>query len=102
MIYFCALMEKSSSGIFGTFLKIGHIEGVSYLLLLFVAMPLRTYADMPKAVTIGGYIHGVLFIAYCVILAITMHKLKWSFTKGLFAFILSLIPFGTFWLNRFR
>jgi len=95
-------MKKSKSSIFGTFLRIGHIEGVSYLLLLFVAMPLRKYAEMPKAVTVGGYIHGVLFIVYCIVLAITMKKLKWSFLKGLLAFILSLIPFGTFWLNKFR
>ena len=87
---------------FNTFLQIGHIEGISYLVLLLVAMPLKYYAGMPMAVKIVGYLHGILFITYCIILALTMRKMNWSFLKGFYAFVLSLIPFGTFGLYKFK
>ena len=45
---------------------LGNIEGVSYLLLLFVAMPMKYYFGMPMAVKIVGMAHGVLFILYIV------------------------------------
>ena len=47
---------------------IGNIEGVSYLILLFIAMPLKYAYDMPMAVKITGMAHGLLFIAYCLLL----------------------------------
>ena len=44
---------------------LGNIEGISYLLLLGVAMPMKYYFEMPMAVKITGMAHGVLFVAYC-------------------------------------
>ncbi|WP_406672065.1 DUF3817 domain-containing protein, partial [Natronospira sp.] len=44
------------------FRLVSMIEGLSLLTLLFVAMPLRTYADMPLAVTYAGWIHGILYL----------------------------------------
>jgi integral membrane protein len=54
------------------------------------------------AVQVFGYLHGFLFISYCILLAITMQKMNWSFLKGFYAFVLSLVPFGTFWLHKFK
>lgn len=85
---------------FSWFRKIALAEGVSFLVLLFIAMPLKYFADMPMAVTIAGSIHGLLFVCF-IILA---YQVKESFKKNnkwLFkAFLASVIPFGTFVMDR--
>jgi integral membrane protein len=95
-------MKNHPPKIFYTFLRIGHIEGISYLVLLLIAMPLKYMAGIPMAVQVVGYLHGFLFISYCILLAIIMQKMNWSFLKGFYAFVLSLVPFGTFWLHKFK
>jgi len=79
---------------------VGFWEGVSFLILLFIAMPLKYYADMPLAVRIVGMIHGLLFVGfvYTIVNAITSSGLPLK--KGIIAFIASLIPFGTFFLDK--
>jgi integral membrane protein len=74
-------------------------EGISYL-LLGITVPLKRIYNIPEPNFVVGSIHGVLFIAYCIILLVLMIDLKWSFKKGLFLFLASLIPFGTFWAER--
>ena len=78
----------------------GHVEGVSYLLLLFVAMPLKYFADMPKAVSVAGMIHGVLFVwlIFAIFLAFSQDKI--NLKKAILVFLASLIPFATFFLER--
>ena len=83
------------------FLVTGHIEGISYLLLLFIAMPLKYIFEMPKAVTLAGTLHGVLFVAYVLLLAIMHLQLKLTLIKTAILFLLSIIPFGTFYLRRY-
>ncbi|MCB9252731.1 MAG: DUF3817 domain-containing protein [Flavobacteriales bacterium] len=95
-------MQTKTKTLFGTFERIGHIEGISYLVLLLIAMPLKYFAGMPEAVKIVGSIHGVLFIAYCYYLLKVWTKYNWNFYKSAIAFILSLIPFGTFYLCKLR
>ena len=79
---------------------LGNIEGVSYLLLLGVAMPMKYYFEMPMAVKIVGMAHGVLFVAYCVLLAFCLKRFNWSLKFGAYLFIATLIPFGTFVTDR--
>ena len=79
---------------------IGNIEGVSYLILLFIAMPLKYAYDMPAAVKITGMAHGLLFVAYCLLLAICMKRLSWKISFGIYLFIATVIPFGTFVTDR--
>lgn len=76
------------------------IEGVSFLLLLFIAMPLKYMASIPEPVAIIGMIHGVLFVLYILALLNAMIAYRWSILRGLIAFILASVPFGTFWLDR--
>ncbi len=78
----------------------GNLEGISYLLLLGVAMPLKYFAELPQAVKISGWIHGVLFIAFIFCLADVKLSRNWPIRKTISAFILSLIPFGTFFLDK--
>jgi len=71
-------------------------EGSSLLLLLFVAMPLKYYAEIPEAVKIIGPIHGVLFLTFLVLLFSHTSKRELSIFKTFLGFIASFIPFGTF------
>jgi integral membrane protein len=79
---------------------LGNIEGISYLLLLGVAMPLKYSFGFPEAVKIVGMAHGLLFIAYCLLLAVCMKKFTWKLGFGIYLFIATLIPFGTFVTDR--
>jgi integral membrane protein len=82
------------------FRKIGIIEGYSYLLLLFVAMPLKYFMDYPIAVKVVGMAHGVLFILFCIMLALAWQKARWSLKESALFFVASLIPFGTFYTDK--
>ncbi len=76
------------------------LEGISFLTLLFLAMPLKYIFDLPQMVQIVGMAHGVLFIAYLVG-AVWMYKpLRWD-TKTLFIVIAcSVLPFGPFYVEN--
>ena len=78
------------------FRLIALLEGISFLLLLFIAMPLKYMADMPKAVSIVGMAHGVLFVAYVAWMLMCWKQYKWNFGTLALVFIASLLPFGTF------
>lgn len=79
---------------------IGDIEGVSYLLLLGLAMPLKYLAGMPGAVRLVGSLHGGLFTAFMLALLQVHITRRWTWRKTGLAFLSSLVPFGTFWLSR--
>jgi len=82
------------------FRKTAIAEGISYLLLIFIAMPLKYFADMPLAVKYTGWAHGVLFMLYIVLLIMAWVEYKWSFKKAsLFGFA-SLLPFAPFWVDK--
>ena len=84
----------------GKFRLTGFIEGISFLLLLGVAMPLKYYWGMPIYVKIVGMAHGILFILYCLQLYLTMRHHKWSLGYAAYLFVAALIPFGTFYTDR--
>lgn len=84
----------------GSLRLVGNIEGWSYLILLCVAMPLKYFAGMPMAVKIVGMTHGLLFIAFVWVLADASMKHRWSYSFRATAFAASLVPFGTFMLDR--
>jgi len=82
------------------FLIIGKIEGYSYLILLLIAMPLKYLYNTPEYVRPMGSIHGALFVAFMILLIMMFFKMKLSFKNACLAFLLSLVPFGTFFLRR--
>jgi integral membrane protein len=84
----------------GRFLKIGFVEGVSFLVLLLIAMPLKYIAHMPTPVRVVGMIHGVLFIGYVIALFQAARAYNWPIKTVTVAFLLSFFPFGTFFLDR--
>ncbi len=75
-------------------------EGSSFLLLLFVAMPMKYLMGIPRVVTVVGAIHGVLFLLYIGQLAKLHTKHQWDNKFSLFAFMASLLPFGPFLFDK--
>jgi integral membrane protein len=79
---------------------VGSLECVSFLLLMGIGMPLKYLADMPVAVKWTGWIHGILFIAYCMTILLALTAGRISFLRSVQAFIAALFPLGPFFLDR--
>jgi integral membrane protein len=75
-------------------------EGVSYLLLLFVAMPLKYLYGQPEAVRWAGSLHGGLFVVFVVLLALAWRAGPLSLRQSVQGFVASLVPFGAFVFDR--
>ena len=80
----------------GRFRLIAILEGISFLVLLGIAMPLKYIFALPLAVRVVGSLHGLLFVLFMFALMQITILLKWSPLKVAAAFAASLIPFGTF------
>ncbi len=74
-------------------------EGISFLVLLGIAMPLKYMAGMPLPVKYTGWAHGVLFVLYIALLIWVSIVRKWPLLKIIVAFLASFIPFGTMVLD---
>ncbi len=75
-------------------------EGVSYMLLLFIAMPMKYILGLAMAVRIAGMLHGILFILMIFSIAEVKGKNLLPFDMLIKVFIASLIPFGTFIIDK--
>lgn len=79
---------------------IGISEGVSFLVLLLIAMPMKYFLGIPEAVKLVGWIHGVLFIAYVVAVFMSFRAMRWGLIGITVALGASLLPLGTFILDK--
>jgi integral membrane protein len=84
----------------GRLRAIGMIEGVSFLLLIGVAMPLKYFAGMPMAVTAAGWLHGLLFITFCIALTQAHQEANWTVWRSGTVLIAALLPFGPFAIDK--
>lgn len=75
---------------------VGLLEGISFLLLLFIAMPVKYMMDNPILVKYVGMGHGVLFVLFLVVLFAVCEKQKWSLSMFVMGLIASILPFGPF------
>ena len=80
--------------------KVGLLEGISLLVLLFIAMPLKYVWGEPGAVKIVGWIHGALFVLFMLLVLRVYEQRAWPFKKVLLAFIAAFLPFGTFVFDK--
>ena len=78
---------------------ISYLEGISYILLLFIAVPIKYYANDPSLVKLLGMPHGLLFVAFVILSLVNSKKYNWSFIKTIVVLISSIIPFGTFYVD---
>ena len=79
---------------------VGIAEGISFLVLLGIAMPLKYYFGFPLAVKYTGWAHGLLFILFIMAVFLAIKPMKWNFLSVVIALAASLVPFGTFVLDK--
>ena len=80
--------------------RISFAEGVSALLLFFVAMPLKYGFGMPEAVRMVGMAHGLLFVAVGLTLLNYASEARWSLVRMAVSVVAVSLPFGAFWFER--
>ena len=76
------------------------LEGVSYLLLLFIATPIKYLQDNPEYVKMLGMPHGILFMLYVVIAFLIKKEMNWDNKTLGIVLVASIIPFGTFYIDK--
>ena len=80
---------------------LGYLEGVSLLLLLFVAVPVKYLAGNPGLVKALGPVHGALFLWYIFQTLSMGVEQRWQFKKTTWKVLVAcIIPFGTFYIGR--
>lgn len=79
---------------------ISFLEGVSYLLLLFVAVPIKYMAANDSYVKMLGMPHGILFMLYIVLAIMLKVPEKWSAKTLAIVLVASILPFGTFYVDK--
>jgi len=79
---------------------ISYLEGISYLLLLFVGVPLKYFGDNEILVKSLGMPHGLLFISYVFMAFFIKPEFKWNNKDFFIILIASIIPFGTFYVDK--
>lgn len=75
---------------------IGMLEGLSFLLLLGLAMPLKYIAGEPGMVRVVGSAHGFLFLLYVAALLHAAFEMRWSVRRVIAGLAASVLPFGPF------
>jgi integral membrane protein len=88
-------MQTSAKSLIAILRKTGWLEGLSWLLLLGMAMPLKYIWGQPLPVKIVGWIHGLLFMSYIFQLIRVHLALKWPWQKTFMGLVASFLPFGT-------
>ncbi|NNE31198.1 MAG: DUF3817 domain-containing protein [Winogradskyella sp.] len=76
------------------------LEGVSYILLLLIATPVKYFYNDPQYVKLLGMPHGILFIVYIVLAVILAPDMKWPTRSLVIILLASIIPFGTFYVDK--
>lgn len=76
------------------------VEGYSFILILFLTMPLKYLGGVLLPNKIMGMAHGFLFLSYVVVAIVLSQMLKWNFKKILIVLAMSIVPFGTFWMEQ--
>lgn len=75
---------------------IGWWEGVSFLVLLLIAMPLKYFAGQPEAVRIVGMAHGILFVLYVFAALHAALEHRWNWKRTALVLAASVLPAGPF------
>lgn len=82
------------------FFWVSRSEGISFLLLLGVAMPLKYIWQWPLAVEVIGMAHGLLFIAYELLAIRLKSSIDWTLSQWLIIALCAFLPFGPFYVEK--
>jgi integral membrane protein len=86
--------------LFNIFRMVAFLEGLSYILLLFIATPIKYLADDPQYVKLLGMPHGLLFMLYIILAFMLKQENTWFKSNFKMVLLASIIPFGTFYLDH--
>ncbi|WP_104382964.1 DUF3817 domain-containing protein [Sphingobacterium sp. HMA12] len=80
---------------------ISYLEGISLLILVFIAVPLKYWGQQPMLVKALGPIHGILFLWFVISTLSVGVERHWKFRQTTWKVLLAcLIPFGTLYIDR--
>jgi integral membrane protein len=82
------------------FRLVNKIEGISFIILLFIAMPLKYSFGYPMATKVVGMLHGLLVFAFIYQIIEAKKEDGFMFKEAALYSILSLIPFGSFYTDK--
>jgi integral membrane protein len=83
-----------------TFRVVSILEGLSYIVLLFIAVPIKYLGGDESYVKLLGMPHGLLFVGYIALAFLIKKSLKWDSKTFLLVLTASVIPFGTFYIDK--
>ena len=78
---------------------VSYLEGISFLAILFVTMPLKYLFASPEPNKLIGMIHGILFLLYIVLAILVKNEKHWNWKTTTIVLLCSIVPFGTFWMD---
>ena len=81
------------------FRLIALLEGLSFLILIFVGVPMKYFQNNDAIVKIFGMPHGILFITYLFLSIVLKQKMSWSLKTFIFIISAAIVPFGTFYTD---
>lgn len=94
-------MKNLLNSSIGRLRVLGFLEGVSLLILIGIAMPVKYLFDNPALVKSVGPIHGILFLLFVFYTIMVAIEYRWKFTETTWKVLLAcVIPFGTFYIDR--
>tara|TARA_R110000868_G_scaffold46976_4_gene154601 strand:- start:105 stop:401 length:297 start_codon:yes stop_codon:yes gene_type:complete len=79
---------------------VAFLEGISYILLLFIATPIKYLAGNPEYVKLLGMPHGLLFMGYIILAFMLKKDMNWNNKTFGLVLLAAIIPFGTFYIDR--
>ncbi len=83
-----------------SFRTVSFFEGISFLVILFITMPLKYIFETPGPNRVIGMAHGALFLLYVILALLVKSKKNWDTKTLAIILVCSVIPFGTFWMDR--
>ena len=83
------------------FKVVSFLEGISYILLLFVAVPIKYIQGNQEYVKMLGMPHGLFFVGYIVLAIMLKYELHWKGKTFAWVCLLSILPFGTFFVGKY-
>lgn len=83
-----------------TFKIVALLEGISFIIMMLIGMPLKYAAGNDILIKTLGMPHGLLFVAYVILAILIQSQMKWNFKDLAIVLVCSLIPFGTFWMDK--
>jgi integral membrane protein len=100
MINWQSVKGFSKLNLISLFIVTGRIEGLSLVILLFIAMPIKYLLGEPLYVKYVGMAHGILFLDYVFLAFLVATREQWGKAKLMSCLFLSCVPFGTFYFEK--